>query len=80
MATGSAARGASATKKDDDGVLLLVAPNEHKVRIETGYGAGGFLTDAMSGLIIREASCRNSSRAAIMAAGSTPGPTRSSSR
>jgi len=32
-----------------------VAPNEHKVWIATGYGAGGFLTDAMSGLIIRQA-------------------------
>ena len=41
--------------KNDDGVLLLVAPNERKVWIATGYGAGGFLTDAMSGIIIREA-------------------------
>ena len=30
-------------------MLLLVAPNERKVWIATGYGAGGFLTDAMSG-------------------------------
>ena len=29
-------------------------PNERKVWIATGYGAGGFLTDAMSGLITRE--------------------------
>jgi uncharacterized protein len=42
-------------KGKDDGVLLLVAPNERKVWIATGYGAGAFLTDAMSGLIIREA-------------------------
>jgi uncharacterized protein len=41
--------------KNNDGVLLLVAPNEHKVWIATGYGAGGFMTDAMSGVIIREA-------------------------
>ena len=41
--------------KNDDGVLLLVAPNEHKVSIATGYGAGGYMTDAMSGIIIREA-------------------------
>ena len=41
--------------KEDNGVVLLVAPNEHKVNISTGYGAGGFLTDAMSGIIIREA-------------------------
>ena len=40
--------------KNNDGVLLLVAPNERKVWIATGYGAGSFLTDAMSGLIIRE--------------------------
>ncbi len=42
-------------QKRDDGVLLLVAPNERKVWIATGYGAGGFLTDAMSGVITREA-------------------------
>ncbi len=41
--------------KNNDGVLLLVAPNERKVWIATGYGAGVFLTDAMSGVIIREA-------------------------
>jgi uncharacterized protein len=40
-------------KGQDDGVILLVAPNEHKVRIETGYGATVFLTDAMSSIIIR---------------------------
>ena len=40
--------------KNDDGVLLLVAPNERKVTIATGYGAGEYMTDAMSGLIIRE--------------------------
>jgi uncharacterized protein len=40
--------------KRDDGVLLLVAPNERRVWIATGYGAGGFLTDAMSGVITRE--------------------------
>ncbi len=39
----------------DDGVILLVAPNERKVRIETGYGARVFLTDAVSSVIIREA-------------------------
>ncbi|HEU5068246.1 MAG TPA: YgcG family protein [Sphingomicrobium sp.] len=41
-------------KKLDNGIILLVAPNEHKVRIEVGYGATAYLTDAMSGLIIRE--------------------------
>jgi uncharacterized protein len=41
-------------KQEDDGVILLVAPKERKVWITTGYGAGAFLTDAMSGLIVRE--------------------------
>ena len=41
-------------KGKDNGVLLLVAPNEHKVDIATGYGAGAYMTDAMSGIIIRE--------------------------
>lgn len=41
-------------KGKDDGVLLLVAPNERKVWIATGYGAGAYMTDAMSGVIIRE--------------------------
>jgi uncharacterized protein len=40
-------------EKQDDGVILLVAPNERKVRIETGYGARVFLTDAVSSVIIR---------------------------
>jgi uncharacterized protein len=38
----------------DDGVILLVAPNERKVRVETGYGARVFLTDAVSSVIIRD--------------------------
>jgi uncharacterized protein len=42
-------------KGKDNGVILLVAPTERKVWIATGYGAGGFLTDAMSGVITREA-------------------------
>ena len=37
----------------DDGVILLIAPNEKKVRIEAGYGARVFLTDAVSSVIIR---------------------------
>jgi uncharacterized protein len=41
-------------KDKSDGVILLVAPKDRKVWITTGYGAGGFLTDAMSGIIIRE--------------------------
>jgi uncharacterized protein len=42
-------------EKRDDGVILLVAPNERKVWIATGYGAGAFLTDAVSGVIVRTA-------------------------
>ena len=39
--------------EEDDGIILLVAPNEKKVRIETGYGAEGFLPDILAGRIIR---------------------------
>jgi uncharacterized protein len=41
-------------KEKDNGVLLLVAPDDRKVSIATGYGAGAYMTDAMSGIIIRE--------------------------
>ncbi len=41
--------------KKNNGVLLLVAPNERKVRIEVGYGLEGILTDAVSATIIRNA-------------------------
>jgi uncharacterized protein len=41
-------------EQKDDGVILLIAPKERKVRIETGYGARVFLTDAVSSVIIRE--------------------------
>ena len=36
-------------------MLLIVAPNEHKVRIEVGYGLEGTLTDALSKIIIDNA-------------------------
>jgi uncharacterized protein len=39
----------------NNGVLLLVAPTEHKVRIEVGYGLEGTLTDALSSVIIASA-------------------------
>jgi len=42
-------------KKNNNGVLLLVAPNERKVRIEVGYGLEGALTDALSKVIITTA-------------------------
>ena len=41
-------------KEEDDGVILLVAPNERKVRIETGYGAEAILPDIVAGRIIRD--------------------------
>ena len=42
-------------KGDDNGVLLIVAPNERDVRIEVGYGLEGDLTDAVTRLIIENA-------------------------
>jgi len=39
-------------KETNNGALLIVAPNERKVRIEVGYGLEGQLTDAVSRLII----------------------------
>jgi uncharacterized protein len=37
----------------NNGALLIVAPKEHKVRIEVGYGLEGTLTDALSATIIQ---------------------------
>jgi uncharacterized protein len=42
-------------KDKNNGVLLIVAPSERKVRIEVGYGLEGTLTDAVSRLIIENA-------------------------
>jgi uncharacterized protein len=41
-------------KNVDDGALLIVAKNDHRVRIEVGQGLEGVLTDAMSNRIIDE--------------------------
>ncbi len=41
--------------KGDNGVILLVAPNERRVRIEVGYGLEPVLTDALSAVIIQSA-------------------------
>ncbi len=38
----------------NDGALLIVAPNERKVRIEVGYGLEGIMTDALSSVIIQQ--------------------------
>ena len=41
--------------KKNNGALLLIAPNERRVRIEVGYGLEGTLTDAVSSIIISNA-------------------------
>src|SRR5688572_28314545 len=40
--------------KQDNGVLVLVAPNEREMRIEVGYGLEGILPDGLAGQIIRD--------------------------
>ncbi len=42
-------------KAKNNGVLLLVAPKERRVRIEVGYGLEGTLTDALAKVIITNA-------------------------
>ena len=41
-------------KGKDNGVLFIVAPTEHKVRIEVGYGLEPTLTDTLSSVILQE--------------------------
>ena len=41
------------TREHNNGVLLIVAPNERKVRIEVGYGLEGALPDAIAANIIQ---------------------------
>ena len=40
--------------KQDNGVLVLVAPNEREMRIEVGYGLEGILPDGLAGQIVRD--------------------------
>jgi uncharacterized protein len=40
-------------KGEDNGALLIVAPNERKVRVEVGYGLEPVLTDALSSVILQ---------------------------
>lgn len=40
-------------KGRDNGVLIVVAPNDRRMRIEVGYGLEGTLTDAMAGRIVQ---------------------------
>ncbi len=42
-------------EKVDNGVLVLVAPNEREMRIEVGYGLEGVLPDGLAGEIVRTA-------------------------
>ncbi|HEX3674601.1 MAG TPA: TPM domain-containing protein [Rhizomicrobium sp.] len=39
-------------KGKNNGILVTIAPTEHQVRIDVGYGLEGTLTDAQSALII----------------------------
>jgi uncharacterized protein len=41
-------------KGKNNGAMLIVAPSEHKVRIEVGYGLEPVLTDALSSVILQE--------------------------
>lgn len=61
-------------KDRNNGVLLLIAPGERKVRIEVGYGLEGTLTDALSSNIIQTQilpAFRQGNLAAGIEAGST---------
>src|SRR5258706_16297009 len=40
-------------KGKDNGVLVVVVPNDHKMRIEVGYGLEGTLPDVAAARIIR---------------------------
>jgi uncharacterized protein len=42
-------------KQRNDGLLVLIVPSEHKVKIEVGYGLEGIVTDALSSVIISQA-------------------------
>lgn len=48
-------RGQVQGRKVDDGVILLVAKNDRRVRIEVGYGLEGAIPDALAKRIIVEA-------------------------
>jgi uncharacterized protein len=40
-------------KDKDNGILVIVAPNDRRMRIEVGYGLEGTLPDSLAGSIIR---------------------------
>src|ERR1700710_1847344 len=39
--------------KLNNGILFIVAPNEHKTRIEVGYGLEPIVTDAFSSVVVQ---------------------------
>ncbi len=41
-------------KKQDDGLIVLIAVDDHKMRIEVGYGLEGDIPDAFASALIRE--------------------------
>lgn len=41
-------------KKRDDGLILIVVPNDRKMRIEVGYGLEGSIPDVVAARVIRE--------------------------
>ncbi len=41
-------------KGKDNGILIIVVPNDRRMRIEVGYGLEGIMTDLMAGRIIRD--------------------------
>ena len=41
-------------KGQNNGVLFIIAPSEHKVRVEVGYGLEPVLTDALSSVILQD--------------------------
>jgi uncharacterized protein len=40
-------------KGKDNGILIIVVPNDRRMRIEVGYGLEGTITDLMAGRIIQ---------------------------
>ena len=42
------------TEEKDEGVLVLLAVNDRRFRIETGYGVEGYITDLRASRIIRD--------------------------
>jgi uncharacterized protein len=41
-------------KGQDDGLIMLIVPSEHQMRIEVGYGLEGLIPDAIAARVVRE--------------------------